>query len=99
MTTYTFHTYFFDIKLLIIEVDIENDAMTMQIISIALPTGSIGLISFKFNKDEIITIKTPINVPRNERIVNINLNRILYIFTPPQYYTIQHQVPRNQKIA
>lgn len=89
MTTYTFHTYFSDIKLLIVDVDIENDARIMQMINIVLPIGLIDLTSFRLCNAEIITIKTPINVPVNESIVNINLNRILYIFIPlPRGYTI-----------
>lgn len=70
--------------------------MTAQIINIALPAGSIGSTSFKWSNAEIITIKTPINVPTNERPININLNRILYILIPPRCYTIQHQVGRIQ---
>lgn len=85
--------------MLIVNVDIENDAKIAQIISIALPAGSIDLTSFRLCNAETITIKTPINVPTNERAVNINLNRILYILIPPRFYTIQHQAGHNQKIA
>ena len=56
--------------------------MTAQMINTELPTGSIGSTSFKWSNAEIITTKTPINVPINESIVNINLNKILYIPIP-----------------
>ena len=80
--------------MLIVDIDIENDAKIAQIINITLPVGSIGSTSFRLCNAEIITIKTPINVPVNENIVNINLNRILYILIPPRFYTIQHRVGR-----
>ena len=86
--------------LLIVDMDIENDARTAQIINIALPVGSIGPTLFKLSNADIITIKTPINVPTNESIVNANLN-ICILITPfqVQYYTIQHQVGHNHKTS
>jgi hypothetical protein len=85
--------------LLIIDIDTENDAITAQIINIALPVESIGSTSFKLSNAETITIKTPMNVPTNDSAVNINLNRILYILIPPLFYTIQHQAGRNHKTS
>lgn len=82
-----------------VDTDMKNDARTAQIINIKLPIGSIGPTSFKLNNAEIITIKTPINIPTNESIVNANLN--IFILTPfqAQYYTIQHQVGHNHKTS
>lgn len=78
-----------------IDIDMKNEAMTAQMINTELPMGSMGLTSFKWSNAEIITTKTPINVPTNENIVNANLN--IYILKPPQFYTIQHPVGHNQK--
>lgn len=83
----------------IIDIDIENDARTAQIINIVLPAESIGPTLFKLSNADIITIKIPINVPINEIIVNSNLNKILHMFIPPQFYTIQHQVGHNHKTS
>ena len=69
--------------------------MTAQMINTELPMGSMGLTSFKWSNDEIITMKILINVPTNESIVNANLN--IYILKPPRFYTIQHLVGHNQK--
>lgn len=79
-----------------IDIVITNDAMTAQMINTALPMGSMGLTSFKWSNDEIITIKMLINVPINESIANIKRNRISHILIPPRFYTIQHLVGRNQ---
>ena len=70
--------------------------MTAQMINTELPMGSIGLTSFKWSNDEIITMKILINVPTNESIANINLSRISHILIPPRFYTIQHLVGRIQ---
>lgn len=78
-----------------VDIDMKNDAMTAQMISTELPIGSIGPASFKLSNAEIITIKTPINVPTNESIVNANLN--IFILKPPQFCTIQHPVGHSQK--
>lgn len=80
------------------DTDMKNDAMTAQMINTELPMGSMGLTSFKWSNAEIITTKTPMNVPTNENIVNVNLNKDM--LSPPfqvQYYTIQHQVGHNHK--
>lgn len=69
--------------LLIVDMDIENDARTAQIINIVLPAGPIGSTSFKMCSAATITIKTLINVPVNDSATNIKSNRILYILIPP----------------
>lgn len=79
--------------------DIENDARTAHMINTTLPTGLMSSTSFKLNNAAIITAKTPINVPTNESNVNINLNRILHMLTPPRFYTIQHQAGHTRTIS
>lgn len=66
----------------------KNDAITAQMINTELPMGSMGLTSFKWSNAEIITTKTPINVPTNESIVNANLNIDILKHPHLQGYTI-----------
>lgn len=79
------------------DTDMKNDAMISQMINTELHTGSIGLTSFRLSNAEIITVKTPINIPTNESIINVNLN--ICILSPPfqvRYYTIQHPAGHNR---